>query len=132
MSMAGQLTVGKLGTFAFAAGWYVYIGSAHGFGGLRARLGHHLSSTTKPHWHIDYLRQAATICEVWYLAGETAFEHRWANQLLAMPDAEIPVRRFGASDCTCETHLICFHEFPDQEAFSKSIGFEITQRQITA
>ncbi|MCA9904476.1 MAG: GIY-YIG nuclease family protein [Anaerolineae bacterium] len=130
MSEARHLTVGKLGTFEFPVGWYVYVGSAHGSGGLRARLAHHLSSAAKPHWHIDYLRLAAPLWSVWYRASETVFEHLWATQLLALPGAEMPVRRFGASDCTCATHLIHFREYPDLEAFSKSIGAEVMHQQI--
>jgi Uri superfamily endonuclease len=35
---AGRVRVGKLGTFQLRPGFYVYVGSAHGPGGLRARL----------------------------------------------------------------------------------------------
>ena len=34
-----EITVGRLGTFAFPAGYYLYAGSALGPGGLEARLG---------------------------------------------------------------------------------------------
>ena len=47
----GQLQVGALGTFAFQAGWYVYVGSAFGPGGLAARVGRHLRGLGTPcHW----------------------------------------------------------------------------------
>jgi len=58
IAFAGQmkrLEIGRLGTFAIVPGFYAYVGSAFGSGGLRARIGHHLESTTAPHWHIDYL-----------------------------------------------------------------------------
>lgn len=36
-------------------GTYVYVGSAGGPGGLRARILRHISRPSKRHWHIDYL-----------------------------------------------------------------------------
>jgi Uri superfamily endonuclease len=57
------ITVGKLGTFDFPMGWYTYIGSAFGAGGLVARLKHHLQPGDRPHWHIDYLRREAQVVE---------------------------------------------------------------------
>lgn len=101
-----HLQIGCLGTFDFAAGWYAYVGSAFGPGGLRGRLKHHLAPVTKPHWHIDYLRAAAPVREVWYCASEIRYEHQWADMLLARPDTTIPVPRFGASDCKCASHLV--------------------------
>ena len=55
-----RITVGRLGALAAAAGCYVYIGSAFGPGGRRARLRHHLGVAQRLHWHIDYLRRIAT------------------------------------------------------------------------
>jgi len=36
-----RITVGRLGTFDFPAGYYLYVGSALGPGGLQARLARH-------------------------------------------------------------------------------------------
>jgi Uri superfamily endonuclease len=107
-----HLTIGKRGEYDFPAGWYLYVGSAFGSGGLRGRLRHHLKPVTKPHWHIDYLRAAAKVREIWYAVSADAYEHRWADVLCTLPDAHIPVPRFGASDCRCETHLIGFAAKP--------------------
>jgi Uri superfamily endonuclease len=109
--------VGQLGEYDLGAGWYCYVGSAFGSGGLRGRLQHHLSPIAKPHWHIDYLRSAASIDKVWYLAGETRYEHQWADILQAQEGATIPVPRFGASDCQCQTHLIYFQHKPTIAAY---------------
>jgi len=114
---AVSLSIGKLGIAGFAAGWYTYVGSAFGPGGLRGRLRHHLSAIKKAHWHIDYLRQAAAIEAVWYLAGEESAEHKWAAALQALPGAQIPVGRFGASDCQCQSHLYFFPARPDLKMF---------------
>lgn len=113
---AAKLRIGKLGEFDFPAGWYAYVGSAFGGGGLRGRLKHHCSPVKKPHWHIDYLRQAATVREVWYSASDIRQEHEWANLLISQPGASVPAPRFGASDCSCAAHLIHFHKKPDLSA----------------
>jgi Uri superfamily endonuclease len=118
-----KLTIGKLGVFDFPAGYYAYIGSAFGSGGLRGRLKHHLAPAKEPHWHIDYLRQRATVLEVWYIASETHHEHQWADALCSMPGAGVPALRFGASDCKCETHLIRFPDKPELESFCDEVGF---------
>jgi Uri superfamily endonuclease len=117
-----QLTIGKLGVFDFPAGYYAYVGSAFGSGGLRGRLKYHLSAAAKPHWHIDYLRQAGKVCEVWYVASETCYEHQWVDALRSMPGAVMLAPRFGASDCKCETHLIRFPDKPGPESFCDEIG----------
>ena len=46
-----RLEVGRLGAYDIVPGFYAYVGSAFGTGGLRARLGHHLESAASPHWH---------------------------------------------------------------------------------
>ena len=119
LPLPAHLAVGRLGTFDFPAGWYLYVGSAFGSGGLRGRLKHHFAPATKPHWHIDYLRKAAPICEVWCAASSTRYEHTWANSLRALLDATIPAPRFGASDCNCETHLFHFTEKPNFPVFCR-------------
>ncbi len=109
--------IGKLGTFAVRRGWYTYVGSAFGSGGLRGRLTHHLTPPARPHWHIDHLRAAATVREVWTVANPTPVEHVWAERLLALPGAAVPIPRFGASDCRCAAHLFYFAERPLLAAF---------------
>ncbi len=116
LSNPAVLTIGKLGSFPFAEGWYAYVGSAFGAGGLRGRLRHHLNSQHGLHWHIDYLARAAPIEAIWYLASEVGYEHHWANLLTALPDTTLPVKRFGASDCKCPSHL--FH-FPVRPNFAQ-------------
>jgi len=130
LAKATRLTIGKRGTFNFSVGFYAYVGSAFGTGGLHGRLKHHLQPVTKPHWHIDYLRTTAKIREVWYVADETRYEHQWAVSLHQMSDAIIPVPRFGASDCNCASHLVYFADMP---AFSEFCDrFDATaESQIT-
>ena len=40
-----RLEIGSLGRQDIVPGFYLYVGSAFGAGGLRARIGHHLEST---------------------------------------------------------------------------------------
>jgi Uri superfamily endonuclease len=122
LSEPAHLVVGRLGAFDFPAGWYAYAGSAFGPGGLRGRLKHHLAPVTKAHWHIDYLRAAALVYDVWYCVDETTREHQWAGTLRSLPGAAIPAPRFGASDCRCDTHLIGLRQQPDFAAFCHLIG----------
>lgn len=122
---ASHLTIGRLGTFAFPAGWYAYVGSAFGPGGLRGRLRHHLAPVTKAHWHIDYLRRAAPVHAIWYLASETGYEHDWAAILRALPGAMIPAPGFGASDCHCDTHLIHVAQLPELAPFQAQAGLPV-------
>lgn len=119
------LRVGRLGRFAFVPGFYVYSGSAFGAGGLRARLQHHLAPVTKPHWHLDYLRQAARIAEIWYRCGPRSAEHTWAALLGDLPGASLPAPRFGASDCRCPAHLFHYPARPDFADFCQRAGIEL-------
>jgi Uri superfamily endonuclease len=105
------LTIGKAGTFNFAPGYYLYVGSAFGPGGLRARLGRHLTGSATSRWHIDYLRRASTPTAAWYSTSSDRCEHDWAG-MLGGPCGYRPVAGFGASDCDCETHLFYSPQIP--------------------
>ncbi len=116
-----ELTVGKLGEFQFEAGYYVYVGSAFGPGGLRARLTHHSRISNNPHWHLDYLKPATQIETIWYTTDLQPREHQWAATLSSYRNAAIPSRGFGATDCSCETHLIFFTTHPSGHYFRTKI-----------
>lgn len=98
------LQIGSLGELAFSAGYYLYVGSARGAGGLAARLKYHLTSTQR-HWHIDSLRAAAHIQEIWLRTAEQHHECQWATLLADLPQLTRPYRGFGSSDCHCFSHL---------------------------
>lgn len=106
------MTIGKLGTFDFPAGWYAYVGSAFGSGGLIGRIKYHLKPVERPHWHIDYFRQEALIGEIWISPDEEKHEPEWVEILLAIPGAMTPVEGFGSSDSRMESHLIYFDVRP--------------------
>ena len=93
-----RIEVGQLGKFDIVPGYYAYVGSAFGSGGLRARLSHHLESIAAPHWHIDYLLRVAQPVEIWYTTASQKLEHHWAEVLEKAPQFRIPIPRFGSSD----------------------------------
>jgi Uri superfamily endonuclease len=91
------LPVGKLGALDFPAGYYLYIGSAFGPGGLPARLAYHAKRRkTRPHWHIDYLREHGELEEAWIIACPVRLEHAWVNALSAASDVQPVAVGFGA------------------------------------
>jgi Uri superfamily endonuclease len=94
---ARSIRIGRLGELRLHPGHYIYIGSAFGPGGLRARIGHHQSAVNRPHWHIDYLRAHTRLESILYCCGARV-EHRWAGRIATMPDVVVPmmgVRKFG-------------------------------------
>lgn len=129
------LTIGKLGTFCFPAGHYLYTGSALGPGGLAARLARHCRIDKKKHWHIDYLRSVGRLEQVWSWIGAEPAECQWAAAALRLPGAKIPAPRFGASDCRCPAHLFHYPQRPDPRAFAQAVspgGLAPASRQIRA
>ena len=97
--------IGKSGSISTEPGYYVYIGSAMGPGGIAARLAHHRKISRRPHWHIDYLRANTTFHEAWALASVDKKECAWAAVFAGSVQAVVPMQGFGSSDCHCATHL---------------------------
>jgi Uri superfamily endonuclease len=102
---APKIHIGKLGRVHFKKGWYAYVGSAFGPGGLKSRLNRHIAPKKNYHWHIDYLNPE--IIEVWVSDPGEHLEHDWANALGNIASDRIP--KFGCSDCSCESHLFRFN-----------------------
>lgn len=116
-----SVSVGRWGTLDVRSGYYLYVGSAFGPGGVRARVMRHCLLSKRKHWHIDYLRDVATLEEVWYSHSPERVEHDWAGVLNRMDGSE-PVRGFGCSDCRCESHLFYFVALPNQKTFCHDAG----------
>jgi Uri superfamily endonuclease len=95
-----RIAIGSLGVCAFAAGRYVYTGSA--VRNLEARIARHLSCAKALHWHIDYLLNApgVRVVDVRRFDEPECVVNQWTA-------GEIIVPRFGASDCRakCGSHL---------------------------
>lgn len=117
-----SIRIGKMGKIDFPAGWYVYVGSALGPGGLGARIGRHHRMTKKKHWHIDYLRPATRVEGYFVVSAPVRREHEWAQCLGSEPIAGQPVVGFGSSDCSCAAHLYYFEKPPLPEFLSSSLN----------
>ncbi len=135
-----RIRVGKLGTHTFPAGFYGYIGSALGPGGLAGRIYRHIgrsNSKAPQHWHVDYLAAKASLLEIWTYSNPARREHMWAETLNGLDGALIPVLGFGASDCQCPAHLFLFRSKPDREKFNLLLSMRrpgepmVTGRSIT-
>ena len=95
-----RLVVGRLGSFNFPAGEYVYTGSARK--NLEARVARHLAGAKKLHWHIDYLLASPNVRVVEVELSEVA-----ECELNRGTAGTVLVPRFGATDCRsgCGSHL---------------------------
>jgi Uri superfamily endonuclease len=120
------VTIGRLGNYDLSTGYYLYTGSAHGAGGLRARLGRHLRGGKRVHWHIDYLRKIAKVSAWGYLVSSSAsaYECQWSQWLADIPETTVPVPGFGASDCRCgcQAHLTYFTQAHIWQGFATQMG----------
>ena len=124
-----SIKVGKLGILRLQAGYYIYVGSAFGPGGLEARMAHHKRTSHRSHWHIDYLRAAAEICEMWYTFDPRPREHQWAETLAAAKASTMPFPGFGSSDCNCLTHLYHFKSKPTMTSFRRQLQAKIKNHE---
>lgn len=92
--------------FLLKPGLYVYIGSARGPGGVKARVERHMRRDKKPFWHIDYvtINPASRIMAVVSVPDPGIdVESRLAAEL---SEKLVPVKGFGASDKRRDTsHL---------------------------
>jgi len=97
---AQMISVGRLKAIYFPRGYYAYVGSA--MGGIKGRLGRHLGTNKKIHWHIDYLLEKASINGAIVCETEDRAECAIVQALGAQFDA---IPSFGSSDCRCHSHL---------------------------
>ena len=109
-----EISVGALGSAYFSPGLYVYIGSAQK--ALQARIRRHLSPASpvgaggkkkRLFWHIDYLLEGAEVIGVRSLAGPKEDECRLSEKF-SQSGGEVVMKGFGASDCSCPSHLYYF------------------------
>ncbi len=96
-----KITIGKLGSFEFPRGIYLYVGSA--MGGFRKRLKRYLAERRKLRWHIDYLLQYAEIMGILLIPSSSRIEEAVASRLAVCFKPFI--EGFGASDANSRTHL---------------------------
>ena len=103
-----KLVVGSLGEVSFRGGYYVYVGSA--MRNLTKRIQRHQRKKKKLFWHIDHLREHAEFCVALPVRSGNSLECDIAKRIKEISDWSIP--GFGASDCTCGTHLFGWRNDP--------------------
>lgn len=92
-------------TATLEAGWFVYAGSAHGPGGIVARLHRHFRREKKQHWHVDQFTIAAP--PIFALAIRDGSECAIVSRLSQTGSFDFPMPGFGSSDCrSCVSHLL--------------------------
>jgi len=99
LDRASEIQAGKR-RFYLDSGFYGYVGSA--LSGIEKRVGRHLSSEKRAHWHIDYLLDVAKVKDV--ICGETA-ESKECSLARILSQKLPAINGFGCSDCRCKSHL---------------------------
>lgn len=116
-----HVDVGRLGPLELLPGYYIYVGSAFGPGGLRARLSRHWAGASRRYWHIDYLRAVSKPVSAWFQVQRESREHEWAAALARGRSLDA-VPGFGCSDCRCVSHLYHSAAAPSFAAFRRRLG----------
>jgi len=102
--------VGRLGRVKLGAGVYVYVGSGFGSASssVEGRLTRHFRGAKHKHWHIDYLlgNPYAEPAAALFSEAKESLECRLAESILSDLGAEVAHKGFGASDCSCQGHLV--------------------------
>jgi Uri superfamily endonuclease len=119
---ACEITVGRKGRLNLRPGYYCYVGSAFGPGGLRARVGRHARLDKAYRWHIDFLRAVSQLVGVFYSTDVTRLEDAWAESMQTWPGMEIPMPGFGASDSKPLSHLFYSQHRPNKDHFHALAG----------
>ena len=88
-------------------GFYIYVGSAFGGGGLSSRIHRHLRREKKIHWHIDQI----TTKDICQFHGVAVFPNEKGeceiSNLISRFENLRPIKYFGSSDCrnNCISHF---------------------------
>lgn len=107
LKVSKSITIGKLGTFEFAEGIYIYTGSA--MRNLEQRVARHLRKEKTIRWHIDYLLADSDveIIETRVFPSMQRKECEINLNEIHSGNAKVLVVGFGSSDCRkCPAHLL--------------------------
>lgn len=103
-----KITTGIHGKVTVPGGWFLYAGRASR--GLSKRLERHRKPQKLVHWHIDRLttHRQVTIHDILVLPENPERECEIIRKCLDYPSTNVPIIRFGNSDCTegCPAHLV--------------------------
>ena len=117
-----KIKVARLPETYFSSGCYLYVGRAKR--GLKKRLERHLRKDKKLFWHIDYFLRKAEVMEVW-IKHNSFNECRVVSQIREfLEDSVIPQKKFGASDCRCQSHFLYLPDVDDLKILWKKLAFE--------
>ncbi|TNF52029.1 DUF123 domain-containing protein, partial [bacterium] len=103
-----KFPVGEHRGVQFKKGYYLYVGSARK--NLAQRINRHRRLRKKLFWHIDYLRERTDFITALPVRTQDPLECEIAKALRGISDWSID--GFGASDCSCRTHLFGMNENP--------------------
>jgi len=121
---SAAVQIGRRDRLIVEPGYYIYVGSALGPGGVRARVSRHFRGARNRHWHIDYLRAVSSPVCAWYRYAPFNLEHQWARAVADMPGTA-GVKGFGCSDCRCDAHLFAMANEPGFARFRRAVGGDI-------
>lgn len=124
-----RVQVGRWGEIELRPGYYIYVGSAFGSGGIKALVSRHWLMHKRKHWHIDYLREYVSPMEAWISYKAERLEHKWAQVFYDM-SVMTPIQGFGCSDCKCCSHLFNAAKLPRITAFRPAIENKIEEWSI--
>jgi len=96
-----RIATGGLGDVLYRRGYYLYAGSARV--ALSKRMERHCRKRKKLFWHVDYLRERASLHKVLAIRTESDIECALAAGLKKVSRWSVP--GFGCSDCSCKSHL---------------------------
>ncbi len=131
------VAVGALGTFDFPSGYYGYVGSAFGPGGVRARTDRHRRQhIARKKWNIDHMKPPFRAVAIWWTHDTFKRECSWSAALAASPRFDCPAAGFGSHDCRvnrsdgfgspdgrlCRAHLLHSMERPNVHDFAGRLG----------
>lgn len=111
-----EIKIGALGQKDFPTGYFFYAGTAQK--NLKSRIKRHYSKEKKFHWHIDYLLKEAELIND-YIFELPREGECFLVELMELNGGQVLVDGFGASDCSCRSHLIYF-SFEKGDIFSNN------------
>lgn len=96
----------------FPKGYYCYVGSA--LNNLQKRIERHKRKIKKKHWHIDYFLEKAKILKIKTILTSEKKECWLSNKIKSLKSKTV-MKKFGSTDCKCETHLHYFQKNPSKK-----------------
>ncbi len=99
-----KIVIGRLGTYIFPKGFYIYTGSA--IRNFNSRIQRHLSNKKKMYWHIDYFLKSNN-AKILKIKKSHIPECKLNKRIVG----SIICNDFGSSDCKyyCYSHLKLIH-----------------------